>query len=106
MFLKADGAFRFVAVIEHDGNARFGDTRLAALVDEILQNCQRSRIAYFLLSTLTCKFCARTTLKLLIPSTKHIESRMFDFPEPFNPVIELKLSSLVDCQSCRCVRGA
>jgi hypothetical protein len=29
-----------------------------------------------------------------MPRTKHIESRMFDFPDPFNPVIELKLSSL------------
>ena len=30
----------------------------------------------------------------VIPRTKHIESNMFDFPEPFRPVIELKLSSL------------
>lgn len=29
-----------------------------------------------------------------MPSTKHIASRMFDFPDPFKPVIELKLSSL------------
>jgi len=31
---------------------------------------------------------------LVIPKTKHIESKMFDFPLPFRPVIELKLSSL------------
>lgn len=31
---------------------------------------------------------------LVIPRTKHIASRIFDFPLPFNPVIELKLSSL------------
>lgn len=31
---------------------------------------------------------------LVIPRTKHIESRIFDFPLPFRPVIELKLSSL------------
>lgn len=31
---------------------------------------------------------------LVIPRTKHIESRMFDLPEPFKPVMELKLSSL------------
>lgn len=33
-------------------------------------------------------------LRLVIPNTKHIASRIFDFPEPFNPVIALKLSSL------------
>jgi hypothetical protein len=98
MFLKANGALRFVAVVEDDSNTRFGDARLAALVDEILQYCQRSRIAFSFPSTPTCKFCARTTLKLLIPSTKHIESRMFDLPEPLSPVIELKLSSLFTCQ--------
>ena len=42
----------------------------------------------------TCKFCARTTPKFVIPRTKHIASRMLDFPDPFRPVIELKLSSL------------
>lgn len=31
---------------------------------------------------------------LVIPRTKHIASRIFDFPLPFSPVIELKLSSL------------
>jgi hypothetical protein len=31
---------------------------------------------------------------LVIPRTKHMESRIFDFPLPFSPVIELKLSSL------------
>ena len=41
----------------------------------------------------TCKFCARTVLMFVIPSTKHIESKIFDLPEPFRPVIELKLSS-------------
>jgi len=29
----------------------------------------------------------------VIPNTKHIESRIFDFPDPLRPVIELKLSS-------------
>ena len=31
---------------------------------------------------------------LVMPRTKHIESRIFDLPLPFSPVIELKLSSL------------
>ncbi len=33
---------------------------------------------------------------LVIPKTKQMESRMFDFPLPFRPVIELKLSSHCD----------
>ena len=32
----------------------------------------------------------------VIPSTKHIASRMFDFPEPFKPVIALNDSSKPD----------
>lgn len=46
----------------------------------------------------TWRFCALTVLMLVIPRTKHIESRMLDFPLPFRPVIELKLSSLARCQ--------
>ena len=38
-------------------------------------------------------FCALTVLMLVIPSTKHIASRIFDFPLPLRPVIELKVSS-------------
>lgn len=30
---------------------------------------------------------------LVIPRTKHIASRILDFPDPFNPVIALKDSS-------------
>lgn len=32
-------------------------------------------------------------LMFVIPSTKHIASKMLDLPDPFRPVIELKLSS-------------
>ena len=41
----------------------------------------------------TCIFCALTVLILVIPSTKHIASRIFDFPLPLRPVMELKVSS-------------
>ena len=41
----------------------------------------------------TCRFCALTTLMLVIPRTKHIASRIFDLPDPLRPVMELKLSS-------------
>ena len=54
----------------------------------------RARCRLIPLILLTWRFCARTTLRLLIPRTKHIESRIFDLPDPFSPVIELKLSSL------------
>jgi hypothetical protein len=46
MFLEANGALRFVAVVEHDGNARFRNACLAALVDEILQRCKLFRSAW------------------------------------------------------------
>jgi hypothetical protein len=36
MFLEAYGALRLVAVVEYDGNARFRDACLPALVDEVL----------------------------------------------------------------------
>ncbi len=38
-------------------------------------------------------FCALTVLMLVIPRTKHIASRIFDFPLPLRPVMELKVSS-------------
>lgn len=33
---------------------------------------------------------ARMDLNFLIPRTKQIASKMFDFPDPFAPVIQLK----------------
>ena len=42
----------------------------------------------------TWRFWARTTPMFVIPSTKHIASRILDLPLPFRPVIELKVSSL------------
>ena len=39
------------------------------------------------------KFPARTCERLVIPKTKHIESRMLDLPDPFRPVIALKWGS-------------
>lgn len=35
----------------------------------------------------------RTADMLVIPSTKHIASKMLDFPEPFRPVIALNEGS-------------
>lgn len=41
-------------------------------------------------------FDRRTDCMLVIPRTKHIASRMFDFPEPFRPVMALNDSSKPD----------
>lgn len=43
---------------------------------------------------------------LVIPRTKHIESRMLDLPLPFKPVMELKLSSLRASQSSVSIQSA
>src|SRR3954468_22468734 len=40
------------------------------------------------------RFCARTVVMLVIPSTKQMASRMLDLPLPFRPVMELNASSL------------
>jgi hypothetical protein len=40
----------------------------------------------------------------VIPNTKHIASKIFDFPDPFSPVIELNVSSLHG-MSCDRVAG-
>jgi hypothetical protein len=45
------------------------------------------------LYTNSCKFDALTCCRLVIPSTKQMESKMFDFPEPFSPVMALKNGS-------------
>jgi len=49
--------------------------------------------AWPFLYTSSCSDLARTWVRLVIPSTKQIESRMFDFPEPFSPVIALNSGS-------------
>lgn len=41
----------------------------------------------------------------VMPSTKQMESRILDLPEPLRPVIELKDSSLWVCVNWRSARG-
>ena len=41
----------------------------------------------------------------VIPRTKQIASRILDFPLPFSPVMELKLSSLCDVSFCYATLG-
>lgn len=100
ILLKADGRFCLFPVVEYNCDARFGDSGLSALVDEILSFSMSAstHISLVLRCLFTCKFVARTVLIFVIPRTKHIESKMFDFPLPLRPVIELKLSSLEWCQ--------
>lgn len=96
IFLKSDGGLLLVAIVENDCYASFRYSGLSTLVYEILEGESVLLSAVFK-SKHTCKFCARTVVMFVIPRTKHIESRMLDFPLPFRPVIELKDSSL----SCR-----
>lgn len=96
ILFKADGRFGLVTVVKNNGDACFGYTCLATLVDQVLEQSvsvlNSNVCAAFLL--FTWRFVARTVLMFVMPKTKHIESRIFDFPLPFRPVIELKLSSL------------
>ena len=43
--------------------------------------------------TSSWRFVHRTRERLLIPSTKQIESRMLDLPDPFSPVIAVNWES-------------
>jgi hypothetical protein len=45
------------------------------------------------LYTSSCRLPTRTCERFVIPRTKQIESRMFDFPDPFRPVIALNAGS-------------
>lgn len=92
IFFKAYWRFLLVSVIKDNGNACFGDSCLAALVNEVLST-RVSKVSSSKAPLLACKFCALTVVMFVIPRTKHIESSIFDLPLPFNPVIELKLSS-------------
>lgn len=103
IFLKADGRLLLVAIVENDCYAGFRYSGLSTLVYEILEAESILHSAMFK-SKHTCKFCARTVVMFVIPKTKHIESRMLDFPLPFRPVIELKDSSL-SCRVSSAARG-
>lgn len=95
ILLETDRRLLGISVVENDRDTGFGDASLAALVDQILRRrCQRDVIGGVAIWRLTWRFCARTVDMLVMPRTKQIESRMFDFPLPLSPVMELKLSSL------------
>jgi hypothetical protein len=100
ILFKADWRFQFIAVIEYDCDARFRDSGLATLVNEILYIALSALIPFLRSQSalFTWRLVARTVLMFVIPRTKHIESKIFDFPLPLRPVIELKLSSLGWCQ--------
>ena len=95
IFLKPNWRFLFVTVIEDNGDTGFSDSSLTSFVDEILKTFhERGRLDLHYGQGPTCRFCALTVLMLVMPRTKHIESKILDFPLPFRPVMELKLSSL------------
>jgi hypothetical protein len=95
-------AVRFVTVVECDRNARFRDTGLSALIDKVLDiNVSAPLVSVRTHPLRTWRFDARTELRFVRPSTKHMASSMLDFPEPFNPVMALKLLSLLTVGACR-----
>lgn len=96
IFLESDGRLLLIAVVEDDRYAGFCYSCLSALVDEILDRYVNFAPLFAEKDSYTWRFCARTVVIFVIPRTKHIESKIFDFPLPFSPVIELKLSSLHD----------
>lgn len=98
IFLETDGRLFLVPIIKDNGDTGFCYSGLAALVYQVLESRWMSAKGYawtrVSCSSRTCKFCARTVDMFVIPRTKQMESRMLDFPLPFRPVMELKLSSL------------
>lgn len=98
IFFKPDGALLLVSVIENYRDAGFCYARLSALVYQILSETLHASVPAIASSggelAHTWRFCARTVLIFVIPSTKHIASKILDFPLPLSPVMELKLSSL------------
>src|SRR5262249_2580269 len=98
IFLESDRRLLLIAIVEDYGDAGLRHTGLSTLVDEVLRARVSAKSALRCPSRealrLTCRFCARTVDMLVMPRTKQMASRMLDFPLPFRPVIELKLSSL------------
>lgn len=97
--LQSYRACRAIRVVEYDGNACFRDTRLAALVNEVLLVL----CAHLTWARLESKvrhelYQKHTDDMFVIPRTKHIASSMLDLPDPLRPVIALKeLSQPVIC---------
>ena len=86
--LEPDRCPALVRVVEHDRDGRAGDAGLAALVDQVeevggadLQARRASAKAPRL--ELVWRKEERTVVRLVMPRTKQIESRMLDLPEPF-----------------------
>ncbi len=110
VLLVAERAVLLVLVVEDKRHARLLHTRLALLVHKLLQvrgadlcaRAPRSRQEPELSPGQTrggreClreqQAAARTWVRLEMPSTKQIESKIFDLPEPLSPVIALNSRS-------------
>ena len=81
-----------IRVIENDGDASLGNASLTPLVNEILLilcthlGCNVSKFSPIEADVLT-------EVMFVIPSTKHIASRILDFPDPLRPVMALNEES-------------
>ena len=89
--LESDGSFGFICIIENDSNGSSRHACLSPLVDQIQQILRSNLEARFVLILvkltelvdLKARWIGLTVVRLVIPRTKQIASRMFDFPEPF-----------------------
>lgn len=93
-----------VGVVKHDWHSCLGYTSLALFVHQLLEtvctDLQSAILNMFLLlfvrlskHDVTTKQTAHTCCKFCMPRTKQIESKMLDFPLPFNPVMALNWGS-------------
>jgi hypothetical protein len=82
--LETDGRLRRVRVVEDDGDRSAGHAGLTTLVDQVEQvGGADLRKEHRQLATAEHAALIRTVVKLVIPRTKQIASRMLDLPEPF-----------------------
>lgn len=81
---EADGRATLVRVVKYDGDARARYAGLAALVNQVEQ-VRGADLSEGGKSASATRPTAggRTVVRLVIPRTKQIESRMLDLPEPF-----------------------
>lgn len=96
--LQTGGTCCAVRVVEHDSDTSLGDTSLSALVNQVLLVLGAHLRCVGFVPLCQCVFQSvmprsRTCCMLVIPRTKHIASRILDFPDPLRPVMALNEAS-------------
>ena len=83
----SEGTGVFVGVVKDDRDGSFCDTSMSKLVDEFLKGVNSC------LSGVRISQKGHTNERVVKPRTKQIASRIFDFPDPFRPVMALNCGS-------------